>query len=201
MGFFSLSKLRAGGTFERCEIMNGNPRPTCISVIGWFWIIVGGLMFLSGTIGFVAFLLTLCPAQNENILRHSVSPLLWVVPVVAILQLVVAILAVVSGIHFLKLRHWARRALEVLTWAFLILVVGFGVCWVFMWTTTSSARFGITIVGTVMGALITIAYGTPLVIVLRFLRGQKVLSAMVVGHSHIGTDPPPARPTRQEPRQ
>lgn len=102
-------------------------------------------------------------------------------PFLAIIQIGVAIVGIISGVNFLKLKAWARNALEILTWLVLIFVVGFMIFWIATWlwgTTSSHTPIGFSIMGAVMGVAISAMYGTPFAIMLKFLRGEKVKMAM-----------------------
>lgn len=49
----------------------------------------------------------------------------------AVVQIGVAALGLISGINFLKLKAWSRSVLEGLTWLLLIFILGFMFFWVF----------------------------------------------------------------------
>ncbi len=55
----------------------------------------------------------------------------------AIIQIGVAIIGLVSGINFLKLKAWSRNAVEILTWVLLLFMVGFGIFWEYGWLSTT----------------------------------------------------------------
>ncbi len=104
-----------------------------------------------------------------------------------LVQLAVAVVAVVAGIQFLKLRSWARTVLEVISWLSVIYVIGFGVFWLFMWSTISGqlpqegAPFDsrtFEIFGLVMGAFVTLVFAVSLGITIKYLRGKVVRGAI-----------------------
>jgi len=86
----------------------------------------------------------------------------------------------ISGIHFLKLKAWTRPVLEFLTWFLLLYIVCFMVCWEYMWITQAPANgpAGFKIMGVVMSLVISTIYIVPLVLMLKYLRGEKVKGAM-----------------------
>lgn len=103
-------------------------------------------------------------------------------------QLALAAVAIVAGIQFLQLRPWARAALEILSWASLIYVVGFGLFWISTWSTMTKqfAQQDVPIdmemfrtVGIAIAALITLAFAIPLGIMIKYLRGKVVRQAML----------------------
>ena len=99
---------------------------------------------------------------------------------IAVAQLLVAIIGLVSGINFLKLKSWSRIVLEILTWLFILFVVGFGIYWEFGWLTMASGNGpkGFNVMGAVMGLVIIGIYGVPLGIMLKYLRGDRVKNSM-----------------------
>jgi hypothetical protein len=151
-------------------------RPTCVTVISWAWIIIGGLMCASATMGLFMSVMMGKMTQDD-----PVMPLmLTIFPLLATVQIGVAVLGLVSGINFLKLKAWARNVLEGLTWLLLVFIIGFMVFWVFNWVSMSSGHGprGFDIMGAVMGVVITGFYGVPLGIMLNYLRGSKVKNAI-----------------------
>lgn len=161
-------------------------RPTCVTVIGWAWIIIGGLMCFSSTmVLIVSVMIAGAPhADPETAFMFEIFPIL------AVVQLALAILGLFSGINFLKLKAWARPALEGLTWIILIFILGFTFYFVFDWLSMTSGQElrGFDIMGAVMGVVIMSIYGVPVGIMLKFLRGPKIRDAIngTVGQSQEG---------------
>ena len=159
-------------------------RPTCVTVIGWAWIIIGILMCFSAvmalaSIAIIGQISATQPAASQKMpgifrLEKRFFPLL------AVVQLGVAVFGIISGVNFLKLKAWSRNALEILTWLALVFVISFMIFWVASWlwgTTSSRAPIGFSIMGAVMGIGVSAFYGVPFVIMLKFLRGDKVRAA------------------------
>lgn len=151
-------------------------RPTAVSVIGWFWIIVGGFMTLAS----VSVLLQEPP--SESLIREmskDSSLGAWVFRhyvLFALLQVAVAQVAIVSGIGFLRLRKWARIALEVLSWLGVAFVGAIVVKMIFM---AFAYCRGCSVIVVAMGvAMISAIYLVPLWFILRSLRSQKVRDAV-----------------------
>ncbi len=160
----------------RQEKMYQEKRPTCVTVIGWTWIIIGGLMCLSATMALLGSFMIRETAQADP----GMPFIFKIFPVLAIVQIFVAVLGLVSGINFLKLKSWTRGMLEALTWLLLIFVLGFMVFWVFNWISMTSDQglSAFSVMGAVMGVLISGIYGVPLGIMLKYLRGPKVKNAI-----------------------
>ena len=158
-------------------------RPTCVTVIGWAWIIIGGLMILSAIMALFSSAMICEMAQNDP----DMPFIFKIFPLIIVVQISVAALGLISGINFLKLKVWSRAVLEGLTWLLLIFIIGFMVFWVFNWVSMSSGHgprsFGI--MGAVMGVIISGIYGVPLGIMLKYLRGTKVRNA-INGFAELG---------------
>jgi lysylphosphatidylglycerol synthetase-like protein (DUF2156 family) len=174
--------------------MSPGKRPTAVSVIAWTWIITGGFAVFSGIMSLLMFAamptlqseLSHAPGMSQGVgLMTSMFRYFgWLVAV----QLVLAAVAIVAGIQFLRLRSWARAALEILSWVSLIYVVGFGLFWLSTWSTMTGqfsqqdVQFDtgtLRIVGLAVGAVITLAFAIPLGIMIKYLRGKVVREAML----------------------
>ncbi len=151
-------------------------RPTCVTVIGWAWIIIGCLMCLSATMALFTSAMIGNIAQDEPHMPFIFK----IFPLLAIVEIGVGVVGLVSGINFLKLKAWARSVLEGLTWVLLVFILGFMVFWIFNWVSVTSghAPRGFGIMGAVTGIVMTGIYGVPLGIMLKYLRGPKVKTAI-----------------------
>jgi O-antigen ligase len=124
-------------------------RPTCVTVIGWAWIVVAILMCLSAVMALFASSMMLSQISSEQPdAAKNIPTFFRFFPLLAVMQLCVAIFGIISGINFLKLKAWSRTALEILTWLTLLFVIGFMIFWVASWlfgTTSSHAPIGFSI--------------------------------------------------------
>lgn len=150
-------------------------RPTCVSVIGWAWIVIGVLMCLSSV-----FMLAMMMADDMLKEARDMSFLFYIFPLLAVVQVGAGILAIVSGINFLKLKSWSRIVLEVLTWIFLVVIIVYMVLWSLIWFLFPSGFHptGFLIVLAIMAVVISGIYAVPLIIMLKYLRGPKVKNAL-----------------------
>ena len=156
-------------------------RPTCVTVIGWAWIIMGILMCFSALMALFASMMmigqisTMSPDVQQN-----VPTFVRFFPLLAIVQIGVAVFGIISGINFLKLKPWSRNALEMLTWLVLLFAAGFMMFWLTNWfsMTSSQVPVGFSIMGAVMGVVVSAIYGVPFAIMLKFLRGDRVKTAL-----------------------
>ena len=169
-------------------------RPTCVTVIGWAWIIIGGFMCLSAILGLFGSLMLGQMSKAEPAPDKAMSALLRFFPFMAIVQIIVAVFSIIAAISFLRLKSWSRNALEALTWLLLLFVVGFMVFWEVSWmtSTSSNAPTGFSMIGAVMGVVISAIYVIPLGIMLKFLRGEKVRTAVkgIAQESNSPCSPP-----------
>jgi hypothetical protein len=156
-------------------------RPTCVTVIGWAWIIMGALMCLSALMALFASLMMMSQVSTmSSDAQQSVPALFRFFPLLAIAQIGVAVFGIISGINFLKLRPWSRNALEILSWLVLLFAIGFMMFWLTNWFSMTSGQgpVGLSIMGAVMGVVVMAIYGVPFAIMLKFLRGDKVKIAI-----------------------
>ena len=155
-------------------------RPTCITVIGWAWIIIGGLMCLSAIMALFSSVMIGQMSHADPETQRNMPTIFKYFPLLAIVQICVTSAGLVSGISFLKLKSWSRNVLEILSWVLLLFIAGFGIFWVFNWISATSGNGpqGFGIMGTVMGVIFIGIYGVPLGIMVRYLRGDKVKNAI-----------------------
>jgi hypothetical protein len=168
-------------------------RPTGITVTAWLWIVGGGFMALGGLMGGLAYStlreMGLPPAVLPDMpAGYAVMNAVFQhFGLLLVIQTAVAALAIGSGIAFLKLKAWARTAIEGLSWFTLVYSAGFGVFWVYLWLSmTGRIPQGevpvdpalLQIVGAVIGVVITAALVVPLWIMIRYLRSEEVRAAV-----------------------
>lgn len=155
-------------------------RPTCVTVIGWAWIVLGSLMVVSSIMaGFVQL------TMWDEFGRGGGAPFPFsMLPLLIVVQLAVAVGGVVSGVAFLRLKAWARTVLEVLAWLLLVGLVAFTVVWMVNWIAMNDQmalrNSGFASMGIVMGIVVSVVYGGPLVVMLVYLRGPKVRGALAM---------------------
>ena len=99
--------------------MSLEDRPTSVFVMGWLWMVLGGfLSVFSGLILFLSLFLT------DQVVRQEDSAYFNVFCVLALVQCCIGLLALVSGSFFLKGKTWSLIVLEILTWLFIVYVLG-----------------------------------------------------------------------------
>jgi hypothetical protein len=168
-------------------------KPAGVTFTAWLWIVTGGLMVFSAVLGGLAYSMMrqrgglpapLLDIPSEFALTNSVSQGFGVL---LALQCVVALVAVWAGIALLQLQAWARTTIEVLCWVSLVSCVGFGIYGIYLWVSitghiaTGGLPFAadiLQIIGAVVGAIVTVAFAVPFWIMIRYLRGAEVRTAI-----------------------
>ena len=171
-------------------------RPTSVTVIGWIFIAGAILMILSGGMGFAAFTFMqqmgeeMPPFPEEAPFQFSVMEVIFQhFGLIAIVQVALAVFIIIASIQFLRLRRWARTALEVVAWLGLLYLVSFGIFWVVSWigitsnipsTEEAPGLFPMfNIFGAIMGSVITLFWAAPLVVIIIFLRKKTIREALL----------------------
>ena len=159
-------------------------RPTCVAVIGWFWIIAGVVLCYSAATSFFTFILAEQILQAESKTQANISlPFIAFssFPPIILVPLLIGILGIISGANFIRLKEWSRSALTFLTWLCLIFIVAFGVVTFaprFLGTTSSEGSDGLSVLFTIMSIVSFGFYAVPLAIIAGYLRGSRVKNAM-----------------------
>ena len=149
-------------------------RPTGFSVIGWAWIVLGGLMVFPATMILIMYG-ALSPDELPADFRGEgpeVPVVFRYVAAIAVVQMTLGVAAIVGGIHFLRFKAWARLVLEILCWLTLLYVVVFFIFFVRTLgglTAPSPDSFVPTMmIG--MAVFQALLFSIPLVLMIRYLR-------------------------------
>lgn len=156
-------------------------RPTPVTVIGWAWIILGGMMLLSASLALIMQIAAPPPELPDDV------PFAWFwrnFAVFAVGQVVLSVFGIVAGRRLLKLERWARGALEVASWILLASVLGFLLFWVLnagaLMGGEDGAEAGIEAVFFIVpGVVSTLMYAGPVGVMIYHLRSDRVRSAMI----------------------
>jgi cation transport ATPase len=177
-------------------------RPTAVTVIGWTWLGLGGLILAGGLVLAAVFWSALAapevlpgapPLPPEA--GSSVAGLLLRAYPVALALL--GVVSLVAAWAFLRRKWWARSVLEVLTWLALAYVAASLAVFLAVWLSGPLAPANLrgATLGDVPGILATVAVSStyvlllvPLAVMVRMLRSRTVREAM----------PEPERPEVQE---
>jgi len=108
------------------------PRPRAVTIIGRVWLVAGTLLFLIGLVDLI-FWVVLKPAM-PTILGYAaqkdpgmrfLAPYFEHYTLVKTIEVFFGAAAALSAFHFLRLRAWARAALEAASWIYLVYIVAF----------------------------------------------------------------------------
>lgn len=168
-------------------------RPASVSRVSWIWIVSGALIIISGVMSTGAFSGLPAFMSDEDLPRQVPSVaavmgglshyLVWV----TVLQMAMAVPAIVAGVYYLKLRAWARGILELLTWLSLAVLIGFAFFWPPLWVTLSEHLLPkdgsidlerVKVAGAVAGAAVMLVMAVPLAVMIRSLRSKAVRDAI-----------------------
>ena len=72
--------------------MSVNERPTCVTVIGWFWTIVGGIMAFSAVMALFGSVMIDQMSRAHPQMNQDMPPILRFFPLLALIQIAVAVL-------------------------------------------------------------------------------------------------------------
>ena len=148
-----------------------NKRPKSVTVIGWIFIVVG----------IIALVL-----RGEELIFFGLIPFMWRVRL--FLEVALAVVALLGGIYFLKLRAWARTVLEVACWVFVVYGIGFqilgGIHLVGEYSkfadVEGTSGIGATqVLGIAAWLALCAAIGlAPAIVIIAFLRGKTIREAV-----------------------
>lgn len=172
-------------------------RPTAVTVIGWIFIAGAVFSLLASSLGLVTFanlyqmrklLLPPGDGQDPAFLRFVTR---YVLPLLGLL-LPVSLFVIWAAVQFLKLRPWARVALEAMAWLGAAYILVSGVFWIFIFL---NFLFGHPVAGVTpdyppllrilfiaVSTLSTIVWLLPVLILIFFLRFQPVRDAFKPQH-------------------
>lgn len=165
-------------------------------LIAWAWILSGllnGFGALAGVFsaGLLHGLATTGVPQAAQSLGGALGTSRYAVAS-ALFQLALSVVAVLAGIDFLRLKAWARTALEWLSWLSLAYLAVAMIYWWRFWNafTASGSFAGVSVdlapyrtPGLILGALLIAALAVPLGLMIRALRGPAVRRALAAARS------------------
>ena len=165
-------------------------RPTGITIIAWLWIATGVLMGLSAAMGGLAYSIMQDAPKLDSNLPSEFGLLGFVLENIGLLialQCVVVLISIWAGASLLRLRAWAKVAIEGLSWLGLLYIVGFGVYWLSVWFSIGGRMSGdsgesgldmVQTIGAVTGVVVTLTFAVPLGVMVWYLRGREVRDAI-----------------------
>jgi hypothetical protein len=180
------------------ERMNssGVVRPAGIAAIAWLWIAGGILLLISALLTWAVLSLfeSALPVAGASgslpvefdllsMLQSQAGVLVWT-------QVAMGVVSIYAGAGLLKLRAWARTAIEVLTWLSLVYVLGNGVYFSYTWESIVADLAkqlmvdsdALRITGYVTVATVTVVFAVPFGFMLKYLRSSLVRQAVADVH-------------------
>ncbi len=169
-----------------------NVKPLSVSVIGWIFATLGFFM----TIGAVAFYLFNSKFDiifEDAIFDSDINVFDFFVniykyyEIFSLVQFLLGGFMLISGIYFLKLKSWARTAIDALSKFFLAMLLIFTVYWGYLWLDFEGFPESNSVVDWSMMKVVAIfigvfslaVYGGLLYIIIMILRSKKVRSLMI----------------------
>ncbi len=171
-------------------------RPAGVVAIAWLWIVGGILLLISALLTWAVLTLfesALPPASAPahapaeivliNTLLNNMGVLVWS-------QVAIGALSIYAGTQFLKLRLWARIAIEALTWISLVYVLANGAYFLYMWESIVidlSKQLmvdgdALRITGYVTVVTLTVVFAVPLGFMIKYLRAPAVRQAVAAAN-------------------
>lgn len=149
-------------------------RPTCVTVIGWAWAILGALMIIVSTLTLLASHLQpkMVGSPDSYTFQH--------LPEFAVVQIFVGALGLLAGVNFLKRKEWSRVILTGLSFLSFVSVLCVAIFFLFTFRAMAHGPLssGFNIFAQLMGLTLFALYAVPLGIMFCYLRGEKVRRAM-----------------------
>lgn len=159
---------------------------TAVKVIGCLFIAVAGFKILVAVFGYLALSsvtkmasgLTQTTAGAADASRAFQYLVLWIAA-----QILIGAFVIVAAVQFMRLRAWARTALEVVSWLGLAYVIGTGIMSVAAWGKisgmASKAGFGSApsafgTMGLILSVGTMVVFAVPLIVVIWHLRGETI---------------------------
>lgn len=162
-------------------------RPRAVTVIGWIWIVFSAFVFLRSLVNILIWkllqpavpgLLGMMEAQSSEtrLLRPLLAHFTARMTVSAILSLAVG----VTAWRLLRLRPWARVAIQAVCWFVLAYATAFACFWIVVWTRERGDWGTPHAVGLAVGVVLTLALAAGQIAMISMLRSQKVRKAFTI---------------------
>lgn len=105
-------------------------RPTVVTILGVLWLVIALLMFCSSSLALATWHLADMEVHEPAQMDSELAMPWWIFRYYSLLagaEIVVALTAGVAALKLLRLRTWARRALQMLSWLGLAIVASLAV--------------------------------------------------------------------------
>lgn len=166
-------------------------RPKAVTVIGWIWLVVGGLYSLRIVVDLVMWkaLQPAAPALLREVERQDpelrfLRPMFEHLTAIKIAQLVAGVSVVFLAYELLRLRPRARVGIQVACWIVLCYVLAFAALWIRIWTRAlalnpGDPRFAGShgLMALALGLGVSAALATGLIVMIVLLRSSEIRHA------------------------
>ncbi len=171
-------------------------RPRAVTVIAWIWLVLAAISFFKTIVNFI-FWVALQPAipslvamaAREDPTTRYLNPLFAHYDFVLAVQALLAAAVGISAYFLLRMRPWARVAIQTACWLGLVYIACFSAFWLFIMSRAAAARPRGQ-VPTSVGILICAALAASLAVMIGMLRSRGLRAAFV--------PKPPSSPARYD---
>jgi hypothetical protein len=173
-------------------IVTEKKKTASIAVIAWSYILLALFVILFS--GLSVFGSTYVNQQMETMpdeILESIPGVLFIMQhsgSLLILQTICAIFMLIAGIEFLRLRAWARTAVEILSWLCIVFAVMIVLFFIMTWLNISSQMMAfedndgtssaLNVLGIGVGIVLMVLFVIPLLMMIRALRGKAIRDAV-----------------------
>ncbi len=169
-------------------------RPKAVTVIGWIWLVLAAVSLFKTIVNFI-FWVALQPAipslvalaAREDPMTRYLNPLLEHYGLVLTIQALLAAGVGISAYFLLRMRPWARVAVQTVCWLGLLYIACFAAFWLFVMSRAVAARPRSQIPPSA-GILVCAALAVGLAVMIGMLRSRRLREAFI--------SPPPSPPAR-----
>jgi hypothetical protein len=160
-------------------------RPKAVTVIGWIWLVLAAISFFKTIVNFI-FWVALKPAipslvamaAREDPMARYLNPLLEHYSLVLAVQALLAAAVGISAYFLLRLRPWARVAIQTVCWLGLVYLACFAVFWLFIMSRAAAAHPRGP-VPTSVGIAVCLALAAGLAVMIGSLRSRRLRAAFI----------------------
>ena len=167
-------------------------RPKAVTVIGRVWLVLAVLFLVRSLINLASWKLVQMGAPGLLKTFTEQSPYAWLLrPLLRHLTALLSTEAIVSALvglsafELLRLRPWARVAMQIVCWFALAYVVCFTAFWAWLWPKAAAAKaaanhslsphaYG---TGLIVGVAVCLALGAALAVMIALLRSSRIREA------------------------
>lgn len=159
-------------------------RPKAVTVIGWIWLVLAVLWLFRSLVNLVVWKVIQPAAPTLFGVVGTRSPQTWFLrplfehlTMVMTLQAIISFAVGVSAWQFLRLRPWARVAVQTVCWIVIAYVTAFAILWTMVWTRAAGEPETLPTSGFVAGLVICLALAAGPAVMISLLRSSRVRDA------------------------